>query len=96
MTSTVTSNIHICYHHFMDNEVTPTKNHKFLCPNCGEISRDDVIFLCNHCEKDDQIFQDGIYMCPSCLMPGENFQCMLCDSKQVKLVNQEPVEESSK
>jgi predicted RNA-binding Zn-ribbon protein involved in translation (DUF1610 family) len=56
---------------------------KFICPNCGEISRDDVVFLCNKCRQEELIFQDGVYMCPACLVPGDNFQCMLCDSKEV-------------
>ena len=60
---------------------------KFVCPKDGEISQDDVIFLCNVCKQDDLIHKDGVYMCPSCLSPGENFQCMLCDSKEVKMVS---------
>lgn len=68
----------------MQPQTNPLVN--FICPNCGEISQDDVIFLCNHCERDQLIFKDGIYMCPACLTPGENFQCMLCDSKEVKMV----------
>ncbi len=60
---------------------------KFVCPKDGEISQDDVIFLCNVCKQDDLIHKDGIYMCPSCLSPGENFQCMLCDSKEVKMMS---------
>ncbi len=69
------------------SEDTPvSEHHKFVCPNCGDISRDDVIFLCNKCESDQVIFSDGIYMCPSCMAPGENFQCMLCDSKAVKMI----------
>jgi hypothetical protein len=68
----------------------PTEEHKksevkFICPNCGEISQDDVIFLCNVCKQEDLIFKEGIYMCPACLVPGENFQCMLCDSKEVRM-----------
>lgn len=59
---------------------------KFICPNDGEISQDDVIFLCNVCKQDEVILKDGLYMCPSCLNPGENFQCMICDSKEVKMV----------
>lgn len=59
---------------------------KFVCPNDGEISQDDVIFLCNVCKQDQLIFKDGVFMCPSCLNPGENFQCMLCDSKEVRMV----------
>lgn len=60
---------------------------KFKCPKCGEISQDDVIFLCNVCRQEDLILKDGIYMCPSCLNPGDNFQCMLCDSKEVKMID---------
>jgi hypothetical protein len=59
---------------------------KFICPKDGEISQDDVIFLCNVCKQSDLIHKDGVYMCPSCLNPGDNFQCMLCDSKEVKMV----------
>lgn len=62
---------------------------KFVCPNCGNIARDDVIFLCNHCKQEDLIYKEGVYMCPACLAPGENFQCMLCDSKEVKLFNKD-------
>lgn len=61
----------------------------FTCPNDGVISQDDVIFLCNKCESSELIYKDGIYMCPSCLEPGENFQCMLCDSKEVTLTQAE-------
>ncbi len=59
----------------------------FKCPNCGTISQDDVIFLCNTCKQEEVIYKDGIYICPSCLAPGENFQCMLCDSKKVKMAH---------
>lgn len=57
----------------------------FHCPNDGEIHRDDVLFLCNKCSQDELIFMDGIYMCPSCLEPGENFQCSICESKEVAM-----------
>lgn len=69
-------------------EETNTQNHKdvkFVCPHCGTISQDDVIFLCNVCKQSDLIQKEGIYMCPACLVPGENFQCMLCDSKDVTM-----------
>lgn len=56
---------------------------KFVCPNCNEISRDDVAFLCNTCGQEELILRDGLYICPSCLTPGENFECMLCGSKEV-------------
>lgn len=58
-------------------------NFVFTCPKCGEISQDDVVFLCNTCERSELMFKDGLYICPSCLVPGKNFQCMLCDSKDV-------------
>lgn len=61
------------------------KNTEFECPKDGKISRDDVIFLCNNCSKDDVVYKDGIYMCPSCLYPGENFECMICGSKKVQM-----------
>lgn len=70
----------------MEELTKQNSNIKFICPNDGEISQDDVIFLCNVCKQEDLIFKDGVYMCPSCLAPGENFQCMLCDSKEVKMV----------
>lgn len=69
-------------------ELTDSQNQshtKFVCPSCGVISQDDVVFLCNHCKQEDLILQDGMYMCPSCFVPGDNFECMLCGSKKVKL-----------
>lgn len=60
-------------------------NIKFKCPNCGEISRDDVLFLCNTCDASELIQKDGVYMCPSCLKPGENFECALCGSDAVEM-----------
>jgi predicted RNA-binding Zn-ribbon protein involved in translation (DUF1610 family) len=74
----------------MTDENTNEESMKFICPNCGEISRDDVIFLCNTCKQEDLIFQNGVYMCPACLTPGENFQCMKCDSKEVTLKDKKP------
>ena len=71
----------------MDLFVEEPKNTEFICPEDGKISRDDVVFLCNTCEKDDVIYKDGIYLCPSCLSPGENFECMICESKDVKPVS---------
>jgi len=58
----------------------------FICPKDGPISREEVAFLCNTCGKGDLIVRDGIFLCPECLKDGENFQCMLCDSKEVKVV----------
>lgn len=58
---------------------------KFKCPNCGEIHRDDVLFLCNTCTQEELIEKDGVFMCPSCLGPGKNFECSICESKEVTL-----------
>ncbi len=69
-----------------DQENKTNKEMQFNCPNCGVISRDDVVFLCNTCSRDELIEQNGVYMCPSCLAPGENFECMICESRKVKLV----------
>lgn len=68
-------------------DVHVSESLKFICPKDGEISQDDVIFLCNVCKQDELIFRDGVYMCPSCLNPGDNFQCMICDSKEVRMVS---------
>lgn len=62
------------------------KTTKFVCPKDGNIGRDDVAFLCNTCGKNDLKERDGIFLCPGCLKEGENFQCMLCDSREVKVV----------
>jgi hypothetical protein len=59
---------------------------EFICPTDGKIPRDEVVFLCNNCRQDELIYQNGIYMCPSCLRPGHNFECMRCESKEVKMV----------
>lgn len=58
---------------------------EFICPNCGKISQNDVVFLCNTCDNSELIYKDGIYMCPQCFYPGENFECMKCESKHVQM-----------
>lgn len=68
------------------------ENLSFKCPSCGEIDRDNVRFLCNKCDQEELILMDGIYMCPSCLEPGENFECDICESKEVEMM----VEKKSK
>lgn len=70
----------------MDDLNQPTEDTiKFICPDCGIISRDSVIFLCNRCDQTEMLYKDGVYMCPSCLAEGENFECMKCGSKEVKM-----------
>ncbi|OGC47439.1 hypothetical protein A2886_03380 [candidate division WWE3 bacterium RIFCSPHIGHO2_01_FULL_42_13] len=72
-------------HDHEENTYDVPTNAQFICPNDGKIDRDDVIFLCNKCEQADMIYKDGIYMCPACLNPGENFECLICESKEVKM-----------
>lgn len=66
----------------------PAKELKFNCPNCGKINQDEVVFLCNKCDSKEMIEKDGIFICPQCLIKGENFMCMNCDSKEVKLTSE--------
>lgn len=73
----------------LEEEVLGSKTAEFKCPNCGIISQDDVIFTCNVCESNELIFKEGVYMCPQCLNPGENFTCQLCESKKVTLTFKE-------
>lgn len=58
---------------------------EFICPNCGKIPQNDVVFLCNTCENSELIYMDGIYLCPQCFSPGDNFECMRCESKKVQM-----------
>jgi len=57
----------------------------FVCPKCGDKHQEDIIFLCNRCDSKQMIKKNGVYICPQCLTNGENFMCMTCDSKDVKL-----------
>ncbi|MCA9301786.1 hypothetical protein H6802_02665 [Candidatus Nomurabacteria bacterium] len=66
-----------------DDTIYTESKAKFTCPSCGDVSQDDVIFLCNRCERSELIYKDGLYICPACLKPGENFECMKCGSKDV-------------
>jgi hypothetical protein len=68
-----------------DSSQEIVKELDFKCPKCGDIHQDEVIFLCNKCDSKHMLKKDGIYICPQCLTNGENFMCMNCDSKEVKL-----------
>jgi predicted RNA-binding Zn-ribbon protein involved in translation (DUF1610 family) len=57
----------------------------FTCPSCGTVEREDVVFLCNTCSQSEMLYKNGMYMCPSCLNPGQNFECMKCGSKKVEM-----------
>lgn len=62
-----------------------TKELEFICPNCGEKHQEEIVFLCNKCDSKKMLKKDGVYICPQCLTKGQNFMCMTCDSKEVKL-----------
>lgn len=74
----------INHDHEAEEYVDPA-NTEFVCPNCGKVGRDEVMFLCNTCQQADMVYKDGIYICPACLAPGENFECLNCESKEVKM-----------
>lgn len=61
----------------------------FVCPIHGRIPRDEVIFLCNTCGPKkivrEILAEKGMYLCPLCLKPGDNFQCFLCKSTKVEM-----------
>jgi len=67
------------------DEDSNKSNFKFLCPNCGEVSQDDVAFLCNKCDSSEVKEVDGVFMCPQCFIETRPFQCKICESKEVKL-----------
>ncbi|PIS12183.1 hypothetical protein COT70_02290 [candidate division WWE3 bacterium CG09_land_8_20_14_0_10_47_33] len=67
------------------NPRTKRKGFYFVCPKHGRIPRDEVVFLCNTCGPTQLHFQNGLYLCPQCLKPGDNFQCFLCGSKKVEM-----------
>lgn len=69
----------------LEEDVKTSDTAVFTCPNCKKIHQDDVIFLCNTCKQEDLIFKEGLYLCPNCLSVGENFECMICGSKEVKM-----------
>ncbi|OGC68842.1 hypothetical protein A2380_02390 [candidate division WWE3 bacterium RIFOXYB1_FULL_43_24] len=60
---------------------------KFECPKCGKIPQEQVMFLCNTCRQEDLVEKEGLFICPSCLVPGENFECSGCGSKEVRLLS---------
>lgn len=58
---------------------------KFICPNDGEVSQDDVVFLCNVCTHDQIKEVDGLYICKQCETSANPLECRICGSKEVKM-----------
>jgi predicted RNA-binding Zn-ribbon protein involved in translation (DUF1610 family) len=56
----------------------------FTCINDGEVDKDLIRFLCNKCGANMKKV-DGLYLCEECLKPGAAYECVLCNSKKVKL-----------
>lgn len=67
----------------LDEEFEETTTAKFFCPECGEIPRDEVLFICNNCESNEILYKDGVFVCPQCFYPGDNFECMRCGNRRV-------------
>jgi hypothetical protein len=58
----------------------------FVCPSCGRIPREEVLFLCNKCGPGEMVYQKGLYLCPQCFEEGEkNFECSTCRSSKVAM-----------
>jgi len=62
----------------------------FTCPVHGKIPREEVAFLCNKCGPQEMVYKGGMYLCPQCLQPGDNFQCLLCGSTKVEIKMRAP------
>jgi DNA-directed RNA polymerase subunit RPC12/RpoP len=61
---------------------TKTTELQFFCPNHGLLKKEDVVVWCNHCSREELIYKDGMYLCPSCFEPNQgNFSCMICNKK---------------
>jgi predicted RNA-binding Zn-ribbon protein involved in translation (DUF1610 family) len=58
---------------------------KFICPKDGEVSQDDVVFLCNVCEASEVKVVDGVYLCKQCEASANPLECRLCGSKEVRM-----------
>ncbi len=58
---------------------------KFICPTDGEISQDDVVFLCNVCSHDQVKEVDGLFICKQCETDANPLECRICGSKNVKM-----------
>ncbi len=66
-------------------EETQNPKIKFICPNDGEVSQDDVVFLCNVCSADQIKEVDGLYICKQCEKTANPLECRICGSKDVKM-----------
>ena len=66
-------------------EIEQSKKVEFKCPACEITPQNKIIFLCNTCEQEELLYKERIYVCPSCSRPSENFECIDCESKEVRM-----------
>ena len=57
----------------------------FVCPACGRVPREEVLFICNKCGPADMRYERGLFLCPQCFDEGENFECVTCHSQKVEM-----------
>jgi hypothetical protein len=69
----------------VEDKKTEESKIKFICPNDGEISQDDVVFLCNVCSTTELKEVDGMYVCDQCENSAHPLECRMCGSKDVHL-----------
>lgn len=55
------------------------------CPNCGEVSADEVLFWCNTCDRKEMVEKKGVWMCPACLDKVGGMECRKCKSRDVQI-----------
>ena len=68
-----------------ETKVPDNPKAKFICPVDGEISQDDVVFLCNVCSHDQVKEVDGLFICKQCESEANPLECRICGSKEVKM-----------
>ncbi|MFC1710987.1 hypothetical protein ACFLZ1_00185 [Patescibacteria group bacterium] len=68
------------------SNLVAASNLKFSCPKDGKLKKQDVDVMCNRCDRRELTFEDGMYLCPACLLKKDgNFRCRICGSKKVKM-----------
>lgn len=64
------------------------KHLHFQCPTDGILHPDSILFLCNRCEPDQVRKIKGLFLCPNCLTGPEPFECGICMSRKVILLDE--------